>query len=212
MLNCLKKYFPPNAHYLILQKSQDEINSYFLGALFAGTQFMHKKDLWGKASEKIPQWGKQLGWVPDHFSLVFLSETVELEIAEALALKHSKYTTSKKELSIARSLLNKLGISELKDRNPFFLSEGETKMVWLLSQWAKLPQYLIIGNLPLSLSKNKLDKVLHFLLNSNNIANKMGFVGPTIILGCHGEKNNWYHELLSEPTWQLKTTWTELMI
>ena len=208
MLNFLIKHFPANANYLIVQKTQDEINSFFTEILFNRTQFSHKKDIWGKTSEMLPQWGKQLGWVPDHFALLFLSETVELEIAESLSLKYGKLVANQKDITIARSLLNKLGIPELSSRNPFFLSEGETKLVWLLIQWAKLPQYLIVGNLPTSLSNTRFNIVMDFLINSNEYAQEIGFdESPVIILGCQNKGENWCQKIISSSDWQLLNSW-----
>ena len=75
MLNYLRKNFSPDLNYTVTQKSPDEINTFIQKYLYERTQFKHKKELWGVNSKKIAQWGKYIGWVPDQFPLIFLSET-----------------------------------------------------------------------------------------------------------------------------------------
>ena len=207
MLNKFKEYFPASSHYIVKQNSADEINSFFLQVLFQNTQSTHKKDIWGKVSQQIPDLGKMFGWVADHFPLLFLSESVVLEIAESICCRNNRLIADKNELEIARYLLNKMGILHLADRNPFFLSEGETKIVWLLCQWAKSPEYLIIGNLQNGLSNNKIDRIVDFLLSSNKIAMETNVINPTIILGCFNERNKCYQKIMSNSDWKFVKSW-----
>ena len=213
MLNFLAEHFPPQFNYLVRQQIGGEIDSFFKAALYYRTESVHKKELWGKMSQRIPHWGKQLGWVPDHLPLLFLSETVELEIAEAFCSQYGRLNANEGDLSIARSLLTALKLSELSDRNPYFLSEGETKLVWLLSQWAKQPQYLIASNLPTSLSAHRLKTVIEFLTSSEKISTTIGNSNPPIlILGCLENQNQWFDGLLLNPKWKLVAKWPELSI
>ncbi|MCI0496120.1 hypothetical protein L0Z72_14030 [candidate division KSB1 bacterium] len=207
MLNQLRTHFPEGRHYLVFQRHEDEINSYFEQALYTRFQFLHKNELWSKASEQLPHWGRLIGWVPDHFQLLFLSESVEMEIAEAIALKKNQFTVGLAEIEAANLLLTKLKIAHLAKRNPFFLSQGETKMLWLLCQWAKFPEHLIIGNLPAHLSQQRLPLVFDFLTASDQLAQELGFHGPTIILGCEHSQHECYSPLLEHITWEVRDQW-----
>lgn len=211
MLDGLKAHFHRPFHYLVRQQIPQEIDAIIRANLYERSPEGTRKELWGKASQELPVWGRQIGWVPEQFPLFFMSESVELEIAESLAGKHGRVIANKDERKLAHLLLDRFGLLELADRNPFFLSEGESRMVGLLSQWAKFPQFLIIGNLPLNLSPKKLQVALDFLMRSDDLARELDYEGPTIILGYDkSSKRNWYKAVGASLMWQQMDHFPEL--
>lgn len=202
MLNYFSKNFLRGPHYLVEVRDQNEIDRFLIEHLFNPSQVGHRRDPSVDIAQQIPLIGRKLGWVPNHFPFTFFSETVEQEIANAFVSKQNKLIGRDREIEKVRFLLEKLEIAYLAKHNPFFLSEGETKLVWFLCQWAKLPDYLIISYLPGSLSQQKIDQLLKFLLNSEQIAELSTLKSPTFILGYLSRDEQWCETLTLKKNWK----------
>jgi len=120
-----------------------------------------------------------------------------MEIAEADAARQKQIQSEEQNLEASRLLLVQFDLLYLAQRNPYFLSEGESKLIWFLTQWAKKPSYFIIGYLPLSLSKKRTNEVVNFLKQAaDNDHNK-----STIILGYLPAQIDWLNGLLINHNW-----------
>lgn len=206
MLNFLEKNFPSNKHYLVKLTRQDQIDSFLLKNFYQKTQIKYNKGSRGEIIQTISIIGKKFGWVSDHIPIRFFGDTVISEIAEAFANSNNRMLPSDDEIKYTRYLLQFLNITYLELKNPFFLSRGETKLIWLLTQWAKAPQFLVIGNLFSYLSIRKSNCVQNFLLNSDSIAQKFELANPTIILGQWGDISQ-YQSFLDHDKWNFINNW-----
>jgi len=202
MYEYLSENFPRGNHYLVEEKEQNSIDVFFAEKMFNPSQEGRKHNLWGEFSRQIPVWGRCIGWVPNHFPLTFFSNTVGQEIANAIVSKQNKLTGEKKEIETARFLLEQIELPNLINRNPFFLSEGETKLIWFLCQWVKSPDYLIISYLPTSLSRQKINLLLKFLLNSARLSKLLNRKAPTFIMGYTPDDTQWCEKLVLEKGWK----------
>lgn len=197
MIEWLYQNFPVGKNYLVAQNHKEEINSFLMEQLVTPFQTGRKHNLWGEAAEKLSQLGQKLGWVPNQLPAIFLTETVENEIADALAAAERYLQPNQDHFATAKNLLIRLNLLNLKQQNPIFLSEGETKIIWFLTQWVKNPRYLVIGYLPSSLSKQKIEDILNFL-QAERITSTHDTV---IILGYQPEQIYWCKELFSNNEW-----------
>ena len=94
---------------------------------------------------------------------------------------------------------------KIKGKNyPLFLSEGEAKILWFLTQWVKQSKYLIIGYLPASLSNQRIKDFINFFNEEKQISKK----SPVIILGYQSDQTDWCTNLLSNKQWQVISSWT----
>lgn len=202
MINWLHRHFPAGKNYLVSQTEKEQINSLLTARLVTPLQQGRKHNLWGKVAEKLPFIGKKLGWVPNRIPGTFLTSTVELEIADALAAAASLVMPLDRHLELAAKLLDKLDLSYLSGQNPLSLSQGETKLTWLLTQWVKQPEYLIIGYLPTSLSSRRVQLVLDFIHDSSQQTRS----NLTIILGFQRDHTKWCSSLFSHANWQVIPT------
>jgi len=198
MIEWLNQNFPVGKNYLVCQNDKEQINSLLMERLVAPFQTGRKHNLWGEAAEKLPQIGKRLGWVPNKLPAIFLTETVENEIGDALAVSNDYLQPAPEHLEVARELLNRFDLLHLAPRNPLFLSEGETKILWFLTQWVKKPIYLIIGYLPAGLSKQRISDVINFLSGEKQTCDN----SPVIILGYQPDQADWCANLFSSNKWQ----------
>jgi len=202
MIHYLKSHFPRGYHYLIRQSEPGEIDGSLKSRIFDPAQKAERHNIWGQV-QNVSEIGRRLGWVPDHFPLIFFSDTVVQEIANSMASRDNRVNGNEEEKDSAGFLLDRLGLSHLADRQPYFLSEGETKAVWFLCQWVKGPEYLIIGHLPSVLSERSQESILSFLEDSESLARTRGFLPSTLILGYLKSDRPWYGRLLSDEKWQL---------
>lgn len=198
MLEWLNQNFPIGKNYLVCQNDKEQINNFLMKQLVAPFQTGRKHNLWGVAARELPQIGRQLGWVPNKIPAIFLAETVENEIADALAAANDYLHPIAEHLEAARILLNRFDLLHLAQRNPLFLSEGETKIIWFLTQWVKQPTYLIIGYLPAGLSKQRIKDVLNFLGEEKQTNEN----SPVVIMGYQPNQADWCANLLSSNEWQ----------
>ena len=196
MIDSLYRNFPRGRHYLVHQQEPGEIDTIISRGLFTQLQRGRKRNLWGELAGQLPEWGRKIGWVPDNFPLVFFSETVTGEIAGTMAASNNRIGTPRDELRRAAVLLRQMELTDLSRRNPFQLSQGETKLVWFLCQWAKSPEYLVIGHLPTSLSARRVAHLVGFLKKASTAA--AGDAMPTLVLGYTAGDQRWYQDLLTE--------------
>lgn len=203
MIDWFYRNFPAGKNYLVCQTESEQINSFLMQRLVAPFQAGRKHNLWGKLAKGLPLIGRKIGWVPNKLPVTFLNETVELEIADADAARQNLLKPEKENVECARELLQILKLTELAPCNPFFLSEGETKMIWLLTQWAKQPEYLIIGYLPSSLSARSTRNMIQFFLEQKMKNDSH----PVIILGYLADQTDWCRELLSHEDWIVTKQW-----
>jgi len=199
MIEWLDQNFPIDKNYLVCQNHKEQLNSFLMERLVEPFHSGRKHNLWGEVAERLPLIGKKLGWVPNKMPAIFLTETVENEIADALAASENYLQSTHNHFKIARNLLSRFNLLNLAQRNPLFLSEGETKIIWFLIQWVKKPTYLIIGYLPSSLSVQKVKDVFNFLNTERKTSNPY----PVIILGYHPDRTDWCGELFSLREWQV---------
>ena len=90
----------------------------------------------------------------------------------------NKYDTIKKNKKDIRSLVKRLGATQLMNRRFFTLSKSEKRIVSLISVISADPKVLIIDDLDIHLTTEEL-KVLRSVLNK-----KANYDGVTIIAGC----------------------------
>jgi ABC-type molybdenum transport system ATPase subunit/photorepair protein PhrA len=205
MIAWLHQNFPIGKNYLVCQNHNDQINSFLAERLVAPFQSGRKHNLWGEAAKKLPLIGKQLGWIPNSLPAIFLSETVEQEIADAIATTENLLQPQPRHFDIARNMLSRFNLLNLAQQNPLHLSEGETKILWFLTQWLKKPEYLIIGYLPAGLSKRSIKDVINFLAEEQLSTNNT----PTIILGYEPVQIDWCAALFSDQHWRIITAWPD---
>ncbi|MBD3289267.1 hypothetical protein GF337_10720 [candidate division KSB1 bacterium] len=201
-LRAIKAAFPRGYNYLLHQNSSQEINDYIDNEIYKPLLVGHKKTLWGEFSKQLPRIGRTIGWVPENIPLIFFNQTVLAEIADSAAIARGHFQSTEDDFQIAYELLDKFEMLHFASRNPFFLSEGETKIVWLITQWAKQPEYLVIGNLKASLSKRRYEQILQYLNDSDSISKDLGFKGPTFILGVQDAEIEEYQKLLTDRVWR----------
>ena len=206
MIDWFHTYFPVGRNYLVCQNNREQINSNLWERLVFPLQSRHKHNLWGEFAKELPLIAKKIGWVPNKIPATFLCESVEYEIADACAAQENYFQSNDEHLLIARKILKQLKLIELADRNPFFLSEGETKLIWFLTQWVKQPEYLIIGHLPSCLSKSRINNLLDFIDEQKNNLE----YHPTIILGYVVHSQDWCASLFNHEKWKVISNWPEL--
>lgn len=205
MIEWLRENFPEGKNYLVCQRNREQINSYMMDHLVAPFQVGKKHNLWGEIAKKLPSIGQKIGWVPNKMPATFLSESVELELADALAAQENSLRPQKKHLEAAKELLNSFNMVNLAHRNPFFLSNGEAKILWFLTQWAKKPEYLIIGYLPTGLSKPRIYDLINCFIETSRTYEKY----PGIILGYQLDYIEWCKTLIYHKEWEIIPQWPE---
>jgi len=208
VISDLERHFPRDGHYLLKQSHPGMIDQWIKGHVYDPFQRIAKHKLWGTEVKDVPMIGRWLGWVPDHFPFMFFSDRVVQEIADCMAVRNERVSGDKEDRMMAMELLSYVGLTDLAPNHPFFLSEGETKVIWLLCQWVKCPEYFIIGHLPSGLSENRLKSCLAFLLDSQSPAHSMGFSSTTFILGYLNDDPEWYGCLMAEKNWKLVKPFT----
>ena len=197
MIDWLENHFPPGSNYLVAQDNVEQLNAYLFNEFVSTRNSGRKQSLWGESAQKLSSLGEKIGWVPNRFFAAFLSDTVEEEIAEAFAASQKLLQFDSTHLELSRGLLTHFDLLYLAERNPNLLSEGEAKLIWFLTQWAKQPLFLIIGYLPVSLSKKWIDDDVFFLKQSAGSENK----NITIILGYLPFQIDWLNDLLNDQKW-----------
>lgn len=203
LYDLLKTYFPKGSNYLILSNDLLKVNSYFMNQIYIQTSSIHKKEIWGEKSRLTTQYGKEIGWVPDQFDHIFFADTVRGEIAEALINRNNELIPEEADFLEADNLIAELKIEHLSQSNPFFLSEGETKLLWFISQFAKAPQYMIITNLTAGLSRARVLLVIDFILKSLSIGKIGRIMSPTYIIGLSPKDHDFITMLQQIGHWHI---------
>ena len=75
-LRLLEKHFAPGFHYLLSRKDGQSTTDFIGDTLYKPLLSGHKKAIWGKFSQLLPQIGREIGWVPDGIDLTFFNQTV----------------------------------------------------------------------------------------------------------------------------------------
>ncbi len=197
MINWLTQNFDIGRNYLVAQQHSEQINALLAERLVAPFQIGRKHNLWGELARQLPAIGRRLGWVPNQLPALFLNRTVLEEIADAAAAAEQLIEPMEHHFEQANQLLAKLHLEPLVHRSPLSLSEGETKIVWLLTQWIKSPDFLIIGYLPANLFASKVVELIDFISDFSNRQ-----PGPkTVLLGYQAEQIDWCERLLARSDW-----------
>ncbi len=166
------------------------------------SQPLPRHSLWSEPARRLERIGGLAGWVPDHFPLFFFNERVLEETAAALSARRGQVRTETADRDRAAALLAELDIMHLGERSPYTLSQGETKLVWFLVQYAKAPRWLLLDHLPSGLSPAWQEKLIGFIRNRIMAADT-----PPVswVLGAlPGEE--WYEPLLAAGNWR-RITW-----
>lgn len=203
MITWLQQNFPPGKNYLVHQNDKEQINSFLADRIVMPFQIGRKHNLWGEIATKLPQIGKKLGWVPNKIPGTFLAETVERELADALAATESNFKPHTLHFENARNLLTQFNLLSISQQSPLSLSQGEMKLIWFLSQWVKKPEYLIIGYLPSGLSKTRIRNIIKFVTKKQD----QTVNGPSVILGYQRSNTEWCNELFSDKNWRVIPHW-----
>lgn len=199
MIDWLDKNFSPGTNYLVCQTHAEQINQLLSDHLIVPFQQGRKHILWGQVAERLPLVGTRLGWVPNKLGLSFLNESVELELADAYACRENIFQVEERHYRQADELLHRFKLIDLKDQNPFSLSEGETKLLWFLTQWIKQPEFLVVGYLPTSLSQQRITFIVDFFIQTLDAR----IQHPIIVLGYHSSQTDWFEPLLGRKDWIL---------
>lgn len=203
MLDNLFRYFPPDQNYLIEETPPREIDNYLKQILSYPEQPNTESPLWGETASRISRWGTKIGWLPGSLPFIFFESSVLREIANALVARNGQVTAGgNAHYLFAEKLLHELKLPELAERNPFVLSAGETRLVWFLCQWAKLPTWFIISDLTANLSPRKIQDVLAFISRSKEIAQALNLTSPSFIVNYSSPEENWLQKTFNDPNWK----------
>ncbi len=207
LLDFLAHHFRPAGNYFVQQKNENQIEKALAGCLQFPGQNRERIKMNRKARRELDVLNRKIGWVPDSLPRIFLADTVELEIAEALAARDNLLFAEKQHCDEALALLTEFQVLPLAGKNPFYLSAGESKLIWLLTQLAKQPEYLIIGNLSLNLSRSRIEQLLEYFEKlPTNVHGQL-----SIILGLSRSFSQ--DNLLKKITqrkWKLTEKWIEV--
>jgi len=198
MIEWLHKRFPQGSNYLVAQKNVEEINNCMSRQLILPACVGRKHSLWGESAQSLSAIGNKIGWVPNKLHASFFTDTVEMEIADACAAKEGLLKPDINHMEQTREILMHFNFLHFAPRNPYFLSDGETKILWFLTQWIKQPDYMIIGHLPSSLSARRTQE----LVNSISRSMTNSEINMTIILGYVVHQKDWFSELSRNHKWK----------
>ena len=201
MLSHLRIHFPGGTHYLILERTHDEIDHWLMNVLHYPEMNRSRKEVWVPESEDIARIGRRLGWVPHSLPVLFFFETVKEEIAAAFTAANNQVEGNDSAMDQTLSLIHRLELTHLKDRQPFSLSEGESKLVWFLCQWAKNPEYFIIENFFSGLASDYSNRLLSFIQETSQRNDRDSIFCPTFLIGHPDSDSVRIEKNLSKPFW-----------
>ncbi len=208
MIHTLFKKITVGSNYLIEVSEPDLLDNILIGDLhYPHIGGVQNDYLWGKKGKWLSQIGQKLGWVPNQLPVTFFAETVLEEIAHSFVNSQNKLESSEIELNNARILLEQLQIAHLAGQNPFFLSAGESRLVWFLTQWAKQPSILVSGYLPTNLSPGRLLNLLNFIIHSEEMADRVRIKPSNFILGYLASQLDWIDLITSS-----RINWKKIQI
>jgi len=203
----LEQRFPRGDYYLVRLSRSDEMDAAFKRLLaVVDSNANHSANNKLKPGE-LSDIGWKLGWAPADVPGIFLNERVELEIADALAVKDGEIEALPGQVEIARQLLARLNLSALAQQNSYHLSKGEAKLVWFLCQWVKAPDYLFISDLITYLSPNRVEDILNFLTtHQDNLTNP----GTVVIGAADAAQIESIQSLTKNICWKIEPEWSPL--
>ena len=201
IIDYLTSHLLAGSNYLVAEQNRGEIDQFLLKELYGDEKDSSRHGIWSERARSVSEIGKRIGWVPTNIPLVFFTDNVLEEIATASAVRRNEITARSEDYDIARVLLQHVDLLPLAQRQPHFLSEGETKIVWFLCQWAKAPEYLIVGDLPAAFSENRTAILVDVLIRSDDICNSIKIKSPTFVLGYSPEHANWTVPLQKSTQW-----------
>jgi hypothetical protein len=208
MIHTLFKKITVGSNYLIEVSEPDLLDNILIGDLhYPHIGGVQNDYLWGKKGKWLSLIGQKLGWVPNQLPVTFFAETVLEEIAHSFVNSQNKLESSEIELNNARILLEQLQIAHLAGQNPFFLSAGESRLVWFLTQWAKQPSILVSGYLPTNLSPGRLLNLLNFIIHSEEMADRVRIKPSNFILGYLASQLDWIDLITSS-----RINWKKIQI
>jgi len=202
--NNLKDQFDqrfPSGLFLVMEDTPYEIDRFLNERLVKPLDQVSRQGLWGPEAQKISETGKWLGWVPSHTPFLFFADTVIQEIANGFAMHLQKAEGGEDERNKAEVLLKKMKFCHLAQRNPYTLSQGESKIIWFLTQWAKKPDYLIVSDFKAGLSDVLLDRLISFIKHHKKESGLQNNI-TTVILGFGSDEKSWAQNLENED-WHL---------
>ncbi|MEE4312780.1 MAG: hypothetical protein V2J62_13035 [candidate division KSB1 bacterium] len=207
LLNLLEYHFKPASKYLVRLQRHDEIDSVLKHHLYERIESRHRKDLWGTEAKRVIDLGRQIGWVSGNIEPIFFANTVVEEIAESMAAAKNMLDFDDAMLTNASNLLKALHLSHLAHQEPFMLSEGESKLVWFLCQYAKCPRFLVIGNLNNALSSSRTQTLLEFISNPDLQSHSSREEKQCIIIGYIKDEFENIKKLDSHQRWITVKNW-----
>lgn len=204
MIDVLRHWFAEGTGYILVQENPDEIERFCRLHLYDPFHKTAKHRLWAPETAEVSRLGSLIGWLPESLSAIFFTETVQREVAVYCAAASGGAGAGREDASQAEMLLAAAGLDHLADRQPYTLSDGETKLVRLLCQLAKQPEYFIAGNPLRGLSTTGLECLMSILQTSVRTAQEAGVPAPVCILGCLPAERDRWHTLLSLPGWKIR--------
>jgi len=179
---------------LVSEKVPQEIDQTLMNILMAPLEQASRHGLWGVEAQRISKTGQWLGWVPSHLPFLFFADTVCKEIANGYASHGQKAEGQREDRRKSESLLHAMALDHLAQRNPYTLSQGESKLIWFLTQWAKQPEYLVISDLKGGLSVKLQDRLLQFIMEQT-----IKFqLNQTVILGVTDSDKSWKEKWVNQ--------------
>ncbi|MBN2414346.1 hypothetical protein JXO52_00815 [bacterium] len=204
MIDLLRDLFPDGSGYVLEQREPDEIDRCCRLHLYEPSRSAARHRQWAPEAGDVSILGSRIGWVPESLPPVFFTETVEMEVAVYCAAAAARAGAGEQERIRAGMLLARMGLAHLAERQPYALSDGETKLIWFLCQLAKQPEYLIAGNPARGLSEASLQRLIGFLRLFIEDSPKTGIPAPVCILGCTAVDRDSWTDLLSFPGWIMR--------
>lgn len=202
-LDFLTQSFPADKDYVICTDDLEKLNSFFIDMIYHRTVATHKKEIWGTKSRMITAYGQSIGWVPDRFDVIFFADSAIGEIAESLVNRQNRLKVCDQHVVEAISFMESLKIGHLRNVNPLFLSEGETKLLWFLSQYVKSPKFLIIPKLTAGLSKMRAINLIEFILHTQRLRHDLKKDSPVYIIGLSTSEHDYADYFKQSDRWQL---------
>ncbi|MBN1155614.1 hypothetical protein JXB12_11920 [candidate division KSB1 bacterium] len=169
--------------------------------IYHETTSVHKREIWGAKSRVTSLYGQRIGWVPNRFEFIFFSDSVVGEVAESLSHRHNSLKTDEQHFNQAKELIERLRIGHLRDANPAFLSEGETKLLWFLTQYAKSPEFMIIPRLTAGLSVMRVNTLIDFILDSDRLDSPSNGRSPKYVIGLSSSDSSYLDRFTSAGRW-----------
>ncbi len=199
----LQQAFPAPHHYGVIQRHSLEIDQ-FMDSLFPELYSPSSPNR--SISMDYSEAHSTVGWVFQLEQPIFLTTSVQDEIATSFCALNNSLKVTGEAKRKALELLTYFNLMYVAERNPFILSQGETKIVWLICQWIKASSYLVISNLQADLSVQHQQTLWSFLMNSQTYAKSFKIKQPQLIVGFN-KLPKWIHPNSVDSDWQFINQW-----